>query len=96
MGVFSVPEDVAIKAGVKKGDVRIPAGYAGSGEYMVSLELTHQLHCVVSATLKKSYRNGTCVFIALTVSTPTEFPSQGRMVQLSNLQGEGHGVYGPG
>lgn len=58
MGVFSVPEDVAIKAGVKKGDVRIPAGYPGSGEYMVSLELTHQFHCVVSATQKKVTETG--------------------------------------
>jgi hypothetical protein len=52
VGVSSLPEDVALKAGVLKGDVRIPAGYTGSGEYMVSLELTHQLHCVVSTAHK--------------------------------------------
>jgi hypothetical protein len=47
-GVFSLPEDEALRAGLQKGDVRIPAGYEGSGGYMASLELTHQLHCVVS------------------------------------------------
>lgn len=48
MGVFALPEELALKAGLRKGDVRIPAGYEGSGDYMASLEVTHQLHCVVS------------------------------------------------
>jgi hypothetical protein len=48
VGVFALPEEVALKAGLNKGDVRIPAGYQGSGDYMASLEVTHQLHCVVS------------------------------------------------
>jgi Mycotoxin biosynthesis protein UstYa len=47
VGVFSLPEEMALEAGLERGDVRIPAGYQGSGEYMASLELTHQLHCVV-------------------------------------------------
>ncbi|EEA27360.1 hypothetical protein TMatcc_004355 [Talaromyces marneffei ATCC 18224] len=46
MGVFALPEEIALKAGLHKGDVRIPAGYQGSGDYMASLEVTHQLHCV--------------------------------------------------
>lgn len=48
MGVFALPEEIALKAGLHKGDVRIPPGYKGSGDYMASLEVTHQLHCVVS------------------------------------------------
>ncbi|KAL1964931.1 hypothetical protein VTN77DRAFT_6284 [Rasamsonia byssochlamydoides] len=46
MGVFALTEEEALKAGLHEGDVRIPAGYQGGGEYMASLELTHQLHCV--------------------------------------------------
>ncbi|KAF3405458.1 hypothetical protein DPV78_002509 [Talaromyces pinophilus] len=46
MGVSALPEVTAPKAGLRKGDVRIPAGYEGSGDYMASLEVTHQLHCV--------------------------------------------------
>ncbi|KAJ9363087.1 hypothetical protein DTO280E4_2836 [Paecilomyces variotii] len=46
MGVFSLPEHEALKAGLEKGDVRIPPGYKGSGEYMASVEVNHQLHCV--------------------------------------------------
>ncbi|EED19812.1 conserved hypothetical protein [Talaromyces stipitatus ATCC 10500] len=45
MGVFALPEEIALKAGLHKGDVRVPAGYQGSGDYIASLELTHQLHC---------------------------------------------------
>ncbi|KAL1986125.1 hypothetical protein VTN96DRAFT_6777 [Rasamsonia emersonii] len=46
MGVVGVPEEEALKAGLRKGDVRIPPGYKNSGYYMASLEVTHQLHCV--------------------------------------------------
>lgn len=48
VGVFLLLEEAALKAGLHKGNVRIPAGYQGSGEYMASLEVTHKLHCVVS------------------------------------------------
>lgn len=48
MGVFSLPEDEARKAGLKEDGVRIPKGYEGAGRYMACLELTHQLQCLVS------------------------------------------------
>jgi hypothetical protein len=54
VGVFALPEVIALKAGLRKGDVRIPAGYEGSGDYMASLEVTHQLHCVVCILIFKS------------------------------------------
>jgi hypothetical protein len=93
VGVFALPEEIALKAGLHKGDVRIPAGYQGSRDYMASLEVTHQLHCVVSLLIlrssiscpveegKKNYYNGKEIPFSAAKS-PARYPASNKLTPI--------------
>ena len=46
VGIMSISEDDLLKSGSSTDAVRIPDDYGGG--FMVSVEVHHQLHCLVS------------------------------------------------